>query len=206
MVLFCVLLNVGLAHLLYPRYFRRVGKARAWWNSYLALGVLTFLVCLLAIWMIDNSLRLALLVPILATGPALLLVDCATQKLPNLLNLSLALLSLAMLGFYAHTTGSLVKPLMALIVAGAFSFLFAPATFIRRGVGLGDLKLMVPLIALTTCWSWHVLLMMIIYAGFGLGLWSLLLLRLGKIEKYDRLAMGPWLLGAAYLGFLSAPL
>lgn len=183
-------------------YYRRSQRGRCWWNQPTALIALTLFSSGFALLVLNNGLRIVLLTPILCLGPALLLIDAGLHKLPNLLTGALSGLSFLALLIYMWAASSFLKPGLALLIAVAFVMLLVPATFIRRGLGMGDIKLMAPLIALTCCWSWHALLRMICLTGLGLGIWAVFLLLTRRAKRYTHLAMGPWLLAGSYLALL----
>ncbi len=187
------------------KYFRLSGRARAFWNQAWAIGVVSMLAVVAAVIVRFGSINLLLLFPLLTLGTVLTVIDAGTQRLPRSMTAAFLVLVLVAVTLAGFVTGQWVKPAYALIVAlGAF-ILLLPGTFVRNGIGVGDLRLAPLLVGLATCSSWHCLLLMGILSVVGSGFWALYLVVAKKASGSTRLAFGPWLLMATYIALLVVP-
>ena len=210
LVLVIALIFAGIGNLVYglpkvKKYFRLSGKAREFWNQPWAIGIVSALAVLIAVIWRFGSINLLLLFPLFTLGTVLTVIDAGTQRLPRSMTgifLTLVVVAILLAGFI---TGQWVKPAYALIVAIGSFILLLPGTFVRHGIGAGDLRLVPLLMALATCSSWHCLLAMGILSVVGSGLWALYLVIAKKASGSTRLAFGPWSLAATYIALLVVP-
>lgn len=204
------LLFAGIGNLLYglpkvEKYFRLSGRSRAFWNQPWAIGLVSAIAVGLAVILRYGSINLLLLFPLFTLGTVLTVIDAGTQRLPRSMTaafLFLVVLAVILAGFM---TGLWAKPAYALIVAVGTFILMLPGTFVRQGIGMGDLRLTPLLVGLATCSSWHCLLLMGILSVAGSGIWALYLVIAKKAKGSTRLAFGPWLLVATYIALLLVP-
>ncbi|WP_327395337.1 prepilin peptidase [Varibaculum vaginae] len=210
LVCLAALLFAGVGNLLYgmpkvEKYFRLSGRQRALWNQPWAIGVFSALAVCTAVLVRFGSINLLLMFPLLTLGTALMVIDAGTQRLPRSMTAAFLILVIVAVILAGFITGQWVKPAYALIVAlGAF-ILLLPGTFVRHGIGVGDLRLAPLVVGLATCSSWHCLLVMGILTVLGAGCWALYLVIGEKASGSTRLAFGPWLLAATYIALLVVP-
>ncbi|WP_288292478.1 prepilin peptidase [uncultured Varibaculum sp.] len=210
LVLVIALLFAGVGNLAYglpkvDKYYRLSGRARAFWNKPWVIGLIAGVAVGIAVIVRFGSINLLLLFPLFTLGTVLTVIDAGTQRLPRSMTaifLTLVVVAIVLAGFI---TGQWVKPAYALIVAIGSFILLLPGTFVRHGIGAGDLRLVPLLMALATCSSWHCLLAMGILSVVGSGLWALYLVIAKKASGSTRLAFGPWLLAATYIALLVVP-
>jgi leader peptidase (prepilin peptidase)/N-methyltransferase len=139
---------------------------------------------------------------------ALWIVDWRTRLLPRIIvrPLTVVVLALALLDWAVHRdTHTLVRELCG----GALAwFIFGLLWFIRRaGMGLGDVRLALPLGVLTAAISWNAWLIAL-YAGFvgfavfGIGL---VVIRRDRGILKRAYPFGPFMIAGAYAGMAIAP-
>lgn len=208
LLLFCLLLmgtQVTIVALGYPvvnRYFNRAAKPRSWWNQRTALHVSSLIMLLVGFLISYGRINLIYLIPILLYGPILVIVDAGCHRLPNIVNWFFLLTTGVCLVFGWLLGGSTSHILFGLIVAvGAYVLLF-PFTFVRRSLGMGDVKLIPNLVALSTAASWHTLMGSAFFSLLGLGGWAVVLLARGQASRQTYLAVGPWVIFGTYLALL----
>lgn len=210
LVFLAALLFAGVGNLLYglpkvKKYFRLAGRQRAFWNQPWAIAVVAGLAVCAAVIARFGSINLLLMFPLLTLGTALTVIDAGTQRLPRSMTavfLVLVVVAVILAGFI---TGQWVKPAYALIVALGTFILLLPGTFVRHGIGVGDLRLAPLLVGLATCSSWHCLLAMGILTVLGAGCWAIYLVIVKKASRSTCFAFGPWLLTATYIALLVVP-
>ena len=210
LVFILALICAGIGNLAYglpkvEKYFRLSGRARASWNQPWVIGLLSAVAVGSAVILRFGSINLLLLFPLLTLGPVLLVIDAATQKLPRSMTIAFLALSIGAVILSGFMTGQWEKPAYALIVSIGSFILLLPGTFVRRGIGVGDLRLIPVLVGLVTCVSWHCLLLMGILSIAGSGLWAIYLVLRRGANASTRLALGPWVLTASYLALLLIP-
>lgn len=136
-------------------------------------------------------------------GVLLVLVDLKVQRLPDPLTLPFAALALTLLGAAAltpeHAGEWRTAAFGALTLGGAYFLLF----LIRPlALGFGDVKLAVGLGAALGWYGWGALYVGT-FAGALIGsLWTLVLAARGRAKRRQLVALGPFMLGGAYLGLL----
>ncbi len=204
------LLFAGIGNLAYglpkvEKYFRLSGRSRAFWNQAWAIGLLSALAVGTAVILRYGSINLLLLFPLFTLGTVLTVIDAGTQRLPRSMTAVFFILVVVAVILAGFVTGMWVKPAYALIVSLGTFILMLPGTFVRKGIGVGDLRLAPLLVGLATCSSWHCLLLMGILSVAGSGIWALYLVIAEKAKGSTRLAFGPWLLGATYIALLLVP-
>ena len=210
LVFLAALLFAGVGNLLYglpkvKKYFRLAGRQRAFWNQPWAIAVVAGLAVCAAVIARFGSINLLLMFPLLTPGTALTVIDAGTHRLPRSMTavfLVLVVVAVILAGFI---TGQWVKPAYALIVALGTFILLLPGTFVRHGIGVGDLRLAPLLVGLATCSSWHCLLAMGILTVPGAGCWAIYLVIVKKASRSTCFAFGPWLLTATYIALLVVP-
>ncbi|MEU0108341.1 A24 family peptidase [Streptomyces sp. NPDC006251] len=131
-----------------------------------------------------------------ACGTALVMIDVAVHRLPDVLTLpasagTLALLTSAAL---AGEHGSLPRALAAAAALGSVYLLM-----VAGGMGMGDVKLAPAVGALLGWHSWSAVILGT-FAGFALAaVFSIALLATRRATRKDHVAFGPFLLGGALL-------
>lgn len=210
LVLVIALIFAGVGNLAYglpkvDKYFRLSGRGRAFWNKPWVIGLIAGVAVGTAVIIRFGSINLLLLFPLLTLGTVLSVIDAGTQRLPRSMTLTFLILVVAVVILAGFITGQWVKPAYALIVAIGNFILLLPGTFVRHGIGAGDLRLVPLLVGLATCSSWHCLLVMGILSVVGSGLWALYLVIAKKASGSTRIAFGPWLLAATYIALLVVP-
>ncbi|WP_345199864.1 A24 family peptidase [Streptomyces lavendulae] len=174
---------------------RRYGPAGAWAASGAVCGALAA-----AVGPRPEAAAYVLLAPALVL---LALVDLAVHRLPDVLTLPLAAATAALLGAAALLPGAAGSWRLALLGGGALGaaylllFLINPA-----GMGLGDVKLALPLGVALGWYGWGVWLVgaflgLLYGALYGLGL----LLR-GRATRTTGFAFGPFMAAGALTGVL----
>ncbi|WP_288766181.1 prepilin peptidase [uncultured Varibaculum sp.] len=204
------LLFAGIGNLLYglpkvKKYFRLAGRQRALWNQPWVIGVVAGLAVCAAVTLRFGSINLLLMFPVLTLGTVLTVIDAGTQRLPRSMTAAFLVLVIIAVILAGFITGQWVKPAYSLIVALGTFILLLPGTFVRHGIGVGDLRLAPLLVGLATCSSWHCLLAMGIFTVVGAGCWALYLVIWKKAAGSTRFAFGPWLLVATYFALLLVP-
>lgn len=204
------LLFAGIGNLLYglpkvKKYFRLAGRQRALWNQPWVIGVVAGLAVCAAVTLRFGSINLLLMFPVLTLGTVLTVIDAGTQRLPRSMTAAFLVLVVIAVVLAGFITGQWVKPAYSLIVALGTFILLLPGTFVRHGIGVGDLRLAPLLVGLATCSSWHCLLAMGIFTVVGAGCWALYLVIWKKAAVSTRFAFGPWLLVATYFALLLVP-
>ena len=125
----------------------------------------------------------------------LVVIDLRERRLPN--KITLPAISLAFVGILL--TGEWGRVGVALICAAAL-FLLGTGLSFRGWLGMGDVKLLVP-IGLTLGWfGWEVLAIGLGLAFFLAGVFVLVRMAMQKITASSTIALGPFLL----LGFWAA--
>lgn len=210
LVLIIALIFAGVGNLAYglpkvDKYFRLSGRVRAFWNKPWVIGLIAGVAVGTAVIIRFGSINLLLLFPLLTLGTVLAVIDAGTQRLPRSMTLTFLILVVTVVTLAGFITGQWVKPAYALIVAIGIFILLLPGTFVRHGIGAGDLRLVPLLVGLATCSSWHCLLLMGILSVVGSGLWALYLVTVKKASSATRFAFGPWLLAATYIALLVVP-
>lgn len=128
------------------------------------------------------------------------LIDLRTRRIPNLLNLAIALLGLAV-------TWLLGRDLIAALIgmAAGYGVLFVLSGFYfrargRDGIGLGDAKLM----GAAGAWIGWMGLPFVLLLGSSLGLISVAIARLRgeRIDGAHAIAFGPYLCAAIFVVWL----
>lgn len=204
------LLFAGIGNLLYglpkvKKYFRLAGRQRALWNQPWVIGLVSGLAVGAAVIARFGSINLLLMFPLLTLGAVLTVIDAGTQRLPRSMTAAFLVLVIIAVILAGFITGQWVKPAYSLIVALGTFILLLPGTFVRHGIGVGDLRLAPLLVGLATCSSWHCLLAMGIFTVVGAGCWALYLVIWKKAAGSTRFAFGPWLLVATYFALLLVP-
>ena len=210
LVLVLALLFAGIGNLLYglpkmEKYFRLSGRSRAFWNQPWFIGLVSAFAVSTGVILRFGSVNLLLLFPLFTLGTVLTVIDAGTQKLPRSMTAAFLVLTVVAVTLAGFLTGQWVKPAYALIVALGTFILLLPGTFVRHGIGVGDLRLAPLLVGLATCSSWHCLLAMGILTVLGAGCWAIYLVIVKKASRSTRFAFGPWLLTATYIALLVVP-
>lgn len=168
---------------------------------------LTWLVLLIgaAALLVGRSLPgVAGLVAVAMAGSLAMLLDARTHRLPDACTLVMALgVTLGVLSRCLVDEGGPTGPLAG-VALGAAVWLVPLwlGSLVRGGVGLGDVKLAPILGALLGTLSWEAAAGGLVLAFLGAGAGALLALVRGRAGLSTRMAMGPWLIGAALAAVL----
>jgi leader peptidase (prepilin peptidase) / N-methyltransferase len=156
-----------------------------------------FVIAFAAIWVIAFELLLVMA-----------LIDIQLGIIPDELNIMLAVLGVVAAVFGAMTVsgvawqwGTFLNPFLAALGAGAFFGILIAVTR-GKGMGMGDLKLAIPLGLL---FGWPQILLVLI-AAFVIGACAgLLSIARGRNTMKDTLPFGPFLAAAAVIAFFFGP-
>jgi leader peptidase (prepilin peptidase) / N-methyltransferase len=121
-------------------------------------------------------------------------IDLRTHRLPNPLTfaaLSGVLLFEALDAVLQSRWDALARAVLAAAVYGLI-FLVIAVVLGRRGLGLGDVKLMLSISALLAWWGWDALFGGVFLGFLGAGLAGGLLLATGRAQRGTHIAMGPF--------------
>lgn len=163
---------------------------------------LTWLVLLIgaAALLVGRSLPgVAGLVAVAMAGSLAMLVDARTHRLPDACTLVMAAgVVPGVLARCLLDEGGPAAPLAGVVLGAAIWLVpLGLGSLVRGGVGLGDVKLAPVLGALLGTLSWEAAAGGLVLAFLGAGVGALLALLRGRAGLRTRLAMGPWLIGAA---------
>lgn len=179
------------------------GRGGAYGPGAAAPAVATALAC--ALLAAAAGARPELVVWLLLAPFAVLLavVDRAVHRLPDAVTLPLAAAGAALLGIAAllpGAAGSWPRALLGgLALGGLYCLLFLANP---RGLGLGDVKLAVPLGVALGWYGWGALLTGA-FAGFALGaVYGVSLVAAGRAGRKDALPFGPFMAAGALVGLL----
>ncbi|MBC7270812.1 MAG: prepilin peptidase, partial [Streptomyces sp.] len=133
----------------------------------------------------------------------LALVDQRVQRLPDVLTLPLAAVTLVLLGVAAALPGDggswTTALLGALVLGGGYLLLYR---INPSGMGFGDVKLALGLGAALGWYGWSVLFLGA-FAGLCYGaLYGLTLIALRRADRKSAIPLGPFMIGGAFTGVL----
>lgn len=182
-------------------------RLRAAGDAPLGRLALTWLVLLIgaATLLVGRSLPgLAGVVAVAMAGSLAMLVDARTHRLPDACTLVMALgVTLGVLSRCLVDEGGPTAPLAGVAVGAAVWLVpLWLGSVVRGGVGLGDVKLAPVLGALLGTLSWEAAAGGLVLAFLGAGAGALVALVRGRAGLRTRMAMGPWLIGAALAAVL----
>jgi leader peptidase (prepilin peptidase)/N-methyltransferase len=150
-------------------------------------------------------------VPVLLAGlwwagwaAALFFVDLRVHRLPDALTFPAAAGVVALLALDAAVRGSwagLVRAVVTAIVAGGV-FLLVALILGRRGMGVGDAKLILSVAALLGWWGWGAAFLAVLLAFVAAGVVGGVLLATRRASRATHIAMGPFFV-AATVGVLA---
>ncbi|WP_043535190.1 prepilin peptidase [Actinomyces polynesiensis] len=162
--------------------------ALTWWV--LLIGAVALVVC-------HPLAGVAGIVTVAMAGTVSVLVDARTHRLPDGCTLTMACGALVGLVSRLLVDGD-ARVLPGLLVGVAvWTLPLAAGHLARAGVGLGDVKLAPVLGAVLGTISWEAAVGGLVLAFLGAGTAALWLLVSGGGGLRSRIAMGPWLIGAA---------
>ncbi|MFE2218088.1 prepilin peptidase [Streptomyces canus] len=181
----------------------RCADGDAYGPSTPAVAAITAAVCAVLAAAVGAHPELVVWLLLIPIGVLLAAVDLTVQRLPDVLTLPLALMSLGLLGMTAllpGTDGSWSWAVLGSLAFSAFClvmFLIAPVSF-----GFGDVKLALTIGAVTGWYGWDNLFLSV-FAGFVLFvLYGLGLVVAGRAHRQSALPLGPFLLAGAAVGVL----
>ncbi|WP_257004238.1 A24 family peptidase [Streptomyces sp. SA15] len=167
------------------------------------LAAVTAVVCVVLAAAVDARPELVVWLVLAPIGVLLATVDFTVERLPDVVTLPLAAITLGLLGVAAllpGTDGSWRSALFGSLALGAFClvlFLINPA-----GFGFGDVKLALTLGAVTGWHGWDILIAGT-FAGFLLfALYGLSLIVARRADRKTAHPLGPFLLTGAEVGVL----
>ncbi|MDH6580902.1 leader peptidase (prepilin peptidase)/N-methyltransferase [Streptomyces sp. SAI-133] len=185
-----------------------LGRARctdgdAYGPSTTALSAISAAVCAVLAAAVGDHPELVVWLLLIPIGVLLATVDLMVQRLPDVLTLPLAVISLVLLAVAAQLPGAdggWRTALLGSVVLGSFCvmlLLSSPASF-----GFGDVKLALTIGAVTGWYGWGILLAGT-FAGFVLfTLYGLSLMAARRAHRTTALPLGPFLLAGAGVGVL----
>ncbi|MBB2941471.1 leader peptidase (prepilin peptidase)/N-methyltransferase [Actinoplanes lutulentus] len=135
-----------------------------------------------------------------ACAVPLLFIDLRVHRLPDPLTGAALAGVLLMEAVAAVTTGPPAALGRALLCALAYgALLLVPALILGpRGLGLGDVKLFVSIAALFGWWGWSTVFTVLFLAFLASGVVAAGLLVTRRARRGTHIAMGPYLVGAAF--------
>ncbi|ANS70776.1 type IV peptidase [Streptomyces lincolnensis] len=141
-----------------------------------------------------------LLVP---AGVLLAVVDFAVHRLPDIVTLPFAVITLALLGaatLLPGTDGRWTTALLGSFALGGSYFVLFLLT--PRSFGFGDVKLALALGGVLGWYGWAIV-MIGTFAGYLFGaLYGIALILAGRASRTSRIPFGPFLLAGAFAGVL----
>jgi len=134
----------------------------------------------------------------IACAVPLIFIDVATHRLPDVLTYSAAGGVLALFTLYAGMSGQWHPLLRTLVVTAVCSgvLLVTALALGRRGLGLGDVKLMISVAMLLSWWGWGTVFLALFVAFLASGAVGVILLATHRATRATHLPMGPFLAGA----------
>ncbi|MGK5499299.1 prepilin peptidase [Streptomyces sp. URMC 125] len=179
------------------------GRGGAYGPGAAAPAVATALACALLAAAAGARPELAVWLLLAPFAVLLAVVDRAVHRLPDAVTLPLAAAGAALLGIAALLPGAAGSWTRALLggpaLGGLYCLLFLANP---RGLGLGDVKLAVPLGVALGWYGWGALLTGA-FAGFALGaVYGMSLVAAGRAGRKDALPFGPFMAAGALVGLL----
>ncbi|WP_203138210.1 prepilin peptidase [Microbacterium sp. JZ31] len=149
------------------------------------------------------SLELVAFLALAGFGVALAAIDLDTHRLPNALVYPLLVTGALLLGLAALIEGDGAAALRAGAGAIALCAVYLAIVFVKPGgMGLGDVKLALPLGLFLGWTGWGALAVGFI-AAFALGaVIGLVLILTRRIERRGGIPFGPWMIAGAWIGIL----
>jgi leader peptidase (prepilin peptidase)/N-methyltransferase len=143
---------------------------------------------------------LAVLWWLACAGVALAVIDFQTLRLPNGLILSVAIASVAGLGFSTLMTGDWNALFRALVGVAISGLIYGVIILVSpSGMGLGDLKLAMVLGFYLGWFGWGALFMGLLLAFILGSIFGLALIVARRAQKRTAIAFGPWMILGAFL-------
>jgi prepilin signal peptidase PulO-like enzyme (type II secretory pathway) len=166
----------------------------------LALGLVVMVLAIPLPVTLDDSLSVILTIVIAALLVILFVIDLKTMLLPDgfIIALLIAVIGVRLVDYFYYSPLTLISALIGAAIGGGFLLLLWIITR-GRGIGLGDVKLMVPLGLLFGPLGTLTLLFLAYLVG---GLLAIYLLARGRAHLKTALPFGPFLCGAALLVLL----
>lgn len=134
-----------------------------------------------------------------ACAVPLVFVDVRVHRLPNVLTYPAAAGVLLILLVDSAVTGRWDAALRSAAAAVAFGAIFLLTALLlgNRGLGLGDVKLVVSIAALLGWWGWEVPFTAVFVAFLTAGATGAVLLVTGRIHRHEHIPMAPFLVAGA---------
>lgn len=185
-------------------YFRRFagGIVMPQWGGRLALNTYTVASFIAIMVCCFGTLDLYLGLPLVFFGSVLAVVDAGVRRLPNRVTAWFTAFSVLVIVVRAIGARDYFSVVEAALCAIAVFLVLWLSSFVRGGIGMGDVKLAPACVALATAVSWHGLLYMVIATVVGSALYVSLGLMLRRLTLRSRIAFGPWILIGAYVAVM----
>lgn len=147
------------------------------------------------LWLVPAYLYFA------AVSVALALIDLDTRTLPNRIVVPSLIVAPVLLAVASLGTGDWWALLWAVVGGAAlFAFYFILVLIYPKGMGFGDVKLAAPVGLYLAYLGWGSLIVGAFAAFLLGGLFSIILLAVGKATRKTGIPFGPWMLLGAWVG------
>ncbi|MEV0881375.1 A24 family peptidase [Micromonospora echinofusca] len=129
----------------------------------------------------------------------LVFIDAQVHRLPNVITMPAAAGVFALLTMDAVVTDRWEPLLSATICAAAATAVFVSIGLVlgRRGMGLGDAKLILSMTALLGWWGWGAPFGAVFFGFLGAGSVGAVLLASGRVRRGAHIPMGPFFVASA---------
>ncbi|MEU8045728.1 A24 family peptidase [Micromonospora echinofusca] len=126
-------------------------------------------------------------------------IDAQVHRLPNVITMPAAAGVFALLTIDATVTDRWEPLIDATICAAVATTVFVSMGLVlgRRGVGLGDAKLILSMTALLGWWGWGAAFGAVFFGFLGAGTVGAVLLASGRVRRGAHIPMGPFFIAGA---------